>query len=93
MKPAHQIRIEARKTLVDGQIVHEFFLTEWDEDAVYGSIRMSETQARTVGKVLRKVSAPDPRLSRRALRAFLENPVALVYHVIRAFWMPPRGEE
>lgn len=97
MNEEHQIRIEVRKTLVDGKIIHEFMLVEWDEGEagpeVYGAIHMSAKQARIVGKNLRSLSAPDPRPGRRILRAFLENPIALAYHTIRALRNLRRGEE
>lgn len=93
MSKDHQIRLEGRKTLVDGQIVCEITLTEWDEEGEYGTIAMNEKTARTLGRVLRTVSVPDPRLSRRVLREFLQNPVDSIYTFFHTLWRIWRGEE
>lgn len=79
----HQIRIEARKTLQDGKVSQVFTLTEWDEAGEYGSISMSEPCARQVGKILRDLSAPDPRLWRHFLHVFIQNPVSAIFFTIK----------
>lgn len=89
MSEPHQVSVQAQKSLIDGRVVQEFTLTEFDEDGVYGSITMSEKAARSVGKVLRNLSAPDPRLGRRIILGFLKNPVIETYQFFRhlILWM------